>query len=249
MAFPVIQSVQTSSDSSTGGAAVSGDTAATSHSVTLPTPIAAGALLMVFGRVAAAGAVAVTGGGWTIVQDSTDGSDDVTFWMYRNALAAGSEGATTITVTHGSAKMVAWSIAVLYAQHPSVQAPQSSAVAIGTTTTPNPTTCTPTGGAKDYLWIWFGAWDGEQTLSKAAPTNYTDRADISTGTGGAVTVNCQMKGGDRQLNAASEDAGACGTLSAAPAGWTAWVIAVHPAPLAEWLPRRGSHGQDARLRR
>jgi hypothetical protein len=172
--------------------------------------------------------VSVTGGGWTIAQDSSDASDDVMFWMYRDTLAAGTEDGSSITVNHGNFKMAAVSLSITGAEAPSTQAPQSSTVAVGTTTTPDPTTCTPTGGAKDYLWIWAGGWDGEQTLSKTQPTNFTDRPDVSTGTGGLPATNNQIKTPDRQLNAASLDAGSV-TLSGAPTGWTAWLLAVHPS--------------------
>lgn len=231
MAFPTLTAENPTADGATGGAATSGSTAAASHSVVLPATVNAGDLLLVFGRVAVAGTVAVTGGGWTIVQDSSDASNDVTFFAWRDTLAAGTEDGTSITVTHASAKMAAYTMAVAGAANPATQAPQSSTVAIGTTTTVNPTACTPTGGAKDYLWIWFGGWDGEQTLSKTGPTSYTDQPDISTGTGGTVDTNAQIKTARRALNAASEDPGACGTLSVAPSGWSAWTIAVHPAPV------------------
>jgi hypothetical protein len=227
MAFPAIESINPAADSAVGGAATSGSTAAASHAVVYPATVTAGSLLMVVGRVAGVGAVAVSGGGWTIVQDSSDASDDVMFWMYRDTLAAGTEDGTSITVTHGTFKMVAVSLSITGAENPATQAPQSSTIAIGTNTTPDPTTCTPTGGAKDYLWLWAGGWDGEQTLSKTQPTNFTDRADVSSGTGGLPATNVQIKVPDRQLNAASLDAGSI-TLSGAPTGWTAWLLAVHP---------------------
>ena len=233
MAFPTFTAQSPTADDITGGAASGGDTAATSHDVDLPATVNAGDLLLVFGRVAVnTGGIAVTGGGWTILDDATDAADDVTYWGYRDTLADGTEDGTTITVTHGNGKMVAYTMAIGGAADPATTPPQASTVAIGTSTTPNPTTCTPTGGAKDYMWIWFGGWSGEQTLSKAAPTNYTDQPDLTSGTGGAVTTNVQIKTARRTLNAASEDAGACGTLSIAPAGWTAWTIAIHPVQTA-----------------
>lgn len=226
MAFPTLTAQNPTADSSTGGAAISGSTAATSHNVGLPATVNANDLLLVFGRVTVTGTVAITGGGWTIVQDSSDASNDVTFWAYKNIFAIGNEDGTSITVTHGSGKMVAHTMAIAGAENPATQPPQSSTVAIGASTTPNPTTCTPTGGAKDYLWIWFGSWEGEQTLSKTTPTNYTDQPDISTGTGGTVDTNCQLKTARRALNAASEDPGSV-TISVSDQ-WTAWCIAVHP---------------------
>jgi outer membrane protein W len=232
VAFPALESINPTADSATGGAAASGSTAAGSHAVTLPATVSPGSLLMIFGRVAGAGAVSMPAG-WTVVQDSSDASDDVTFYAYMNTLAVGNEDGTSVTVTHGATqKMSAHAVSITGAADPATLPPQASTVAVGTTTTVNPTTATPTGGSKDYLWLWFGAWDGEQTLTKAAATNYTDRADVGTGTGGAVTTNTQQKLGDRAVAGASEDPGAIGTLSVAPSGWTAWTIAIHPAPVA-----------------
>lgn len=224
MAFPVIASVNPAADNATGGAATSGDVAATSHAVALTS--SAGALLMMYGRVAAAGAVSASG--WTFTQDSSDASDDVTFWGYQSTLAAGSE--TSVTVSHGSAKMVAVTHRVTGAADPATRPPESSTVAVGTGATTNATACTPTGGAKDYLWVNFAAGDGEGLLSFTYPTNYgSNQRAGSTGTGGAVATNCAAAVARRtDLNAASEDPGAGTFLAAVNAGWTAWCVAVHP---------------------
>jgi hypothetical protein len=226
VAFPAIASINPAADSATGGAATSGDTAATSHNVVLPATVAPGDFLMIFGRVASTGGTVTVPGGWTVVQDTSDGSNNTQFMAWKDTLAVGNEDGTNVSIGHSSAKMAAISIAVPFGENPAVRTPERSTVAVGTSTTPDPTTVTPTGGAKDYLFIWFGGWEGEQTLSKTAPTNYTDRADVSTGTGGAVTSNCQIKIGDRQLNASSTDPGSL-TLSASD-DWTAWAIAIHP---------------------
>lgn len=227
MTFPTITAENPTTDDSAGGAATSGSTAATSHSVVLPATVNAGDLLMIFGRVAVAGTVAITGGGWTIVQDSSDGSDDVTFFAWRDTLADGTEDGTSVTVTHGNGKMSAYTKAIGGAEDPATQAPEHSTVAVANSTTPDPTACTPTGGAKDYYWIWFGGWEGEQTLSKTVPTNYTGTVDVSSGTGGVITTNTQIKVCRRTANASSEDPGSV-TLSVAD-DWTAWTIAIHPA--------------------
>lgn len=224
MASPAVRSFLPAADSNVGGCFTSGSTAGTNHNAVLPTPIEAGDVLIIAGRVAGAGAVGFPAG-WTVVQDSSDGSDDVSFWAYRNAVADGTEDGTNVNVTHGTFKITGHSLAISGAEAPGTQAPQTGTVAVGTSTTPDPTTTTPTGGSKDYLWLWYGSWDGEQTLSKTAPTNYTDLNDVSTGT--ASTVNHQQKMAWRQTTAASEDAGSI-TISAAPLGWTAWLIAVHP---------------------
>jgi hypothetical protein len=231
MAFAVRESIN--ANNATGGAATSGSTAATSHAIVLPTPISPGALLIVTGRVAAAGAIAVTGGGWTIVQDSSDGSDDVSFWMYRDTLADGSEDGTSITLTHGSARMVAEAMSYTGAENPATQPPQASTVAVGTGSNPGPTACTPTGGAKDYHWLTVGGGGGEHTSPPGTiPVNYGSSAGSSTGTAGAVGLNCTWFVATRNLNAASEDPGTWTTSVAVDLGWTSWVIAIHPAPPA-----------------
>jgi len=225
--FPTLTAQNPTADSSTGGAATSGSTAATSHSVVLPATVNANDLLMMFGRVAVTGTVAVTGGGWTITQDSSDASDDVTFWAYRDTLADGTEDGTSVTVTHGNGKMAAVTMAIGGAEAIATQPPQASTVVTGTSVNPDPGSLTPTGGAKDYLWLWFGGWEGEQTLSKTPATNFTDDPDVSTGTGGVVATNCQIKTGRQELNTSSLNPVFI-TLSASD-DWTAWTIAVHPA--------------------
>lgn len=238
MAFPVIESIGPASNNATGGAATTGSTAANSHAVVLPATVSVGALLLCTGRVAGAGAVAVTGGGWTITQDSSDGSDDVSFWMYRNALADGSEDGTSITITHGATlRMVAETFSITGAENPATQPPQSSTVAIGTGSNPGPTAATPTGGAKDYLWIAWGGGGGEHTSPPGTiPVNYGGSRGDTTGTAGAVGLNCTSFIATRNLNAASEDPGTWTTSVAVDLGWTSWVIAIHPAPFVEPIP-------------
>lgn len=216
MAFPAVEAT----------AVTDGSTAATSHATNLPATVSAGALLIIVGRAAVAGAVAVTGGGWTITQDSSDASDDVTFWMYRNTLAAGTEDGTTITITHGNGKMSAVSFSITGAQDPATQAPQSSSVAVGTDGAPNATTCTPTGGAKDYLWIVMHGADGEHTISTYPyASNNVVASTLAASTPGTNnrTAVCTTTS-----NAASFDAAAFALSIVANTGWTAWTIAVHP---------------------
>jgi hypothetical protein len=245
VAFPVVESI--TANNATGGAATAGDTAATSHVVTLPATISAGALLLIVGRVTVVGAVAVTGGGWTIVQDATDASDDTSFWMYRNAVADGTEDGTTITITHGSGKLACGAMSITGAEPPATQAPQTSTIAIGTGTAPSPTTCTPTGGAKDYLWIALGLCDGEQTCPPGTiPASYGASAGWTTGVAGIAVTNAIVFTATRNLNAASEDAGTW-TLSAAPTGWTSWCIAVHPASAAGWTASQLIDNEPVRL--
>ena len=240
MAFPAIESQNPTADNATGGATTSGNTAAAAHSVVLPATVSAGSLLVILGRVSiGTAAITVTGGGWTIVQDNSDAADDRTFYMWRDTLADGSEGGTSVEINHTSSKMTAVALSITGAADPADQTPENSTVAVGTGTTIGPTTCTPTGGAKDYLWLWFAGLDGEATLNKTAVTDYTSGdVDASTGTGGLPATNSQIKFGSRQLNAASQDPGDA-TATAVQAGWSAWCIAIHP-PAAAPIQKAGA---------
>jgi hypothetical protein len=212
----------------------SGSTAATTHAVTYGVTVSANCLAIMAGRVAAVGAVSLPAG-WTLVsQDSSDASDDVTFWGYKSTRTAGTEGGTTVTVTHGSAKMCAFIFVLAGAADPATRPPEASAYSIGTTTSGDPPIVTPTGGAKDYLWIALCGYDGEPTSTASPPGSYVySNNESNSGTGGAVATNSNLAYAMRQLNAASEDPGAFSIAVGTPAtGWTAFTLAVHPAPPA-----------------
>lgn len=216
MAFPVVESTATT-----------GRTAAeTTSPITYPATVSPNALLVAIVRVTVAGAI-----GWPVewtelVEDSSDASDDVTAIAYR--VADGTEDGLTFNVTHGSGKLAGIVYSITGAADPAVQAPQLSTVATGTSASPDPTGLTPTGGAKDYLWLWLGVWEGEQTSPPTGnPTNYSTPLGASTGTGGAITTNCRVASAQRSVNQSTEDPGLW-TISVSD-DWSAWVMAVHPA--------------------
>lgn len=210
-----------------------GTTATSSPVVNIGSP-ANGTRVVVLFRVGAGVAGPVWPAGWNELVDSTDdASDDWTSIAYRDC--DGAEGAT-ITLTTAVQKFAA--IALEITGQDTGIAPELSTVATGTSTTPDPTTCTPTGGAKDYLWIWAGGWEGEQTSPPASnPTNYTDPQGADSGTAAATATNVRVATAERLLNAASEDPGSW-TISASD-DWTAWTIAIHPSSgAAAVLPPR-----------
>jgi hypothetical protein len=84
----------------------------------------------------------------------------------------------------------------------------------------------PTGGAKDYLWLWLGGWQGEQGTPAGTPTNYSTPVVANTGTAGPTPSNCRVATASRSFNAVSEDPGSW-TISVADA-WSAWTAAIHP---------------------
>ena len=224
MAFPVVD----------GTASTNGTTATTAPVVNLPAGIGAGNTLIVLFRSAVGGAIGWPAG-WTEMDDGTaDAADDQTALAWRKA--DGTEG-STITLSSGNGKFAAIAYDISGAADPTVTPPEQTGQ-IGTGTSVDPLGRTPPAGAKDYLWLWLGGWDGEQTSPPAGnPTNYSGPIGADSGTAGAVTTNCRVAGAWRQLNAASEDPPAW-TISAAPTGWTTYTTVVHPAPpAAERVPR------------
>lgn len=216
MAFPAIQ----------GTATTNGTTATTTPVVNLPTGIVSGETLLVLIRVASAGVIDWPAGWTELFDDASDASNDQTAAAYRKA--DGTEGAT-ITLSSASAKFAALAWRINAAADPTVTAPQFATLAVGTSANPNPGSLSPTGGAKDYLWLAVGGWEGEQTSPPGTfPASYTlNQIGADSGIAGLVATNCRVAGAGRQLNAATEDPGTY-TISASD-DWTATTIAVHPS--------------------
>jgi len=213
-------------------------TAATTHSLNMPGTIASGNLLVAVVRIAAGGAVGWPDASWNeMVDASPDASDDQMAIAWKKA--DGSEGAT-ISITSASGKCAAEIIKITGAADPTSRAPELSTVATGSSTTPDPTTCTPTGGSKAYLWIWIGGWEGEQTSPPTGnPTNFTGAAGANTGTSGLVATNCRVAVSFREFTGSSLDAGSW-TISVSDE-WTAYLMAVHPVPVGGGLFTAGGY--------
>lgn len=196
-----------------------------SASVNLPSTLIPGQLLVVLHRSAGAGAHGWPAD-WTTVQSSADGSDDVISVGWKNI---GQVETGVVTITQGNVKYASLAYAIAGACDPAIQAPELSTVATGAGTTPDPTIVTPTGGAKDYLFLWLGGWEGEQTSPPASqPTSYTNPIGASSGTAAGTSTNCRVASARRALNAASQDPGSW-TISVSE-DWTAWAMAIHPPP-------------------
>ena len=204
-----------------------GSTAATNKSCNLPAGIASGDLLLLALR-SAGNDTHSTPSGWSqlVLNNTSDASDDRTSLWYKKA--NGTESSTVVINGTASLKFSCLSWRITGAADPAIQPPQVSTVATGTSTAPNPSALSPTGGTKLYLWIWLGGWEGKQTSPPAGnPTNYSsNRIGANTGTAGTTDTNCRLASETRNLNASSEDPGSW-TISAAD-DWTAYTVAVHP---------------------
>lgn len=218
MAFPAVQTVAESNTTSAG----------TSHVVTLPSGITAGDLLVVILDKGSTSATINALAGWTELLD--EASANGLYVAYRQA--DGSEGASITLTSSASTRSAQIAYRISGAENPATQAPQVATTATGTSATPDPPSITPTGGAKDYLFIAFAGMAGEEadddSWGNTSPTSYTPSPprQISCGVAG-TNLGGLILSAERQLNAASDNPGTFGVdVSAA---WRAQTIAVHPS--------------------
>jgi hypothetical protein len=224
VAFPTVQGTPAETAVSTAGS---------SHAINLPASIVAGELLLI---VTAKGTPAITNAGFNTLAGWTEIVDEIvslgiTIWA---RTATGSEGATVTMTSDQNIRSASIAYRIAGAQPVATQAPELSTVATGSSTSPNATTCTPTGGARDYLWISLFNRSGEEadddTWCSAAPStpsafsNLVQKACGTAGTNLAGMIACAQLAS----NAASLDAGAftCDT-----GAWRAYTIAIHPIPV------------------
>lgn len=186
-----------------------------------------GEFLVLLCRVAQADTMS-TPSGWValVLNSAADGSGDTMSIFYRDTDAS-DVGVTTVTV-NGTAALkfsgTCWRIT-------GGNTPEVSSIATGNDDLPDPPSFSPSGGAKDYLWIWTGGWEGEQTNPPTGnPTNYSNPVGGSGETAGALTGNCRTAGATRQNNTATEDPPSW-QISASDQ-WSAWTVAVPPAAAA-----------------
>jgi hypothetical protein len=209
MAFPIVAGTAASQTTISG----------TTHTVSLPTGIVSGELLVVAMAYQTAPSFITFPAGWT-AKTSSDTGGAAGVWAYR--VANGTEG-TSITVTFGIAQQAAhrsWRI-----QGHSTSTNPMTDVGFwqaGTSAAPDTGAATPVGGTKDYLWLWFTAGAGGR-ICTSAPTSYTN---LETSDSGSAATSVALSTARRALNAASENAGA-GVLESSGA-WMSIVTAVHP---------------------
>jgi hypothetical protein len=209
--FPAVQDTNTSGESSD----------VTNHTVNLPANISAGDLLIVFFSRDNSGSVNwPTGDGWASIFHQENGTANALDIGYK--IADGTEGAT-ITVTTPSSTQSAH-ISYRITGHDYGRAPEVSTGVTGNGTSPDPDSLTPTGGAKDYLWIAVeGNVNGDEV--SAYPSNYTDGQTKAVGASGGANVAVAR----RELNASSEDP----AVFTSPLNkWIACTVAVQPRSAA-----------------
>jgi hypothetical protein len=177
---PAVQGTNTSGES----------TDTTTHTVSLPTGVSGGDLLIVFFACDANETVTwPTADGWSSIFHQTN---NVTLDIgYK--IADGTEG-STITVSTGSIEQSAH-ISYRITGYDSDRAPEVSTGATGNSTAPNPDSLTPTGGAKDYLWIAVEGNDNESAAT-GYPGSYTNGQSNAVGCWDGCQCRCCEKGAE-----------------------------------------------------
>jgi hypothetical protein len=212
MAFPVVE------------ATASGISTASPIIASLPSGSVSGDLIVVYLKNAASGTWTQDPptSGWTEVFDANGAA------LYYKQIGA-LEPTPSFRYTTTTVRACYISYRISGHEDPATQAPEASSGATGSSSSPNPDSLTPTGGAKDYLWIAVdGVNDGrrDHTGAPGAPGEiYTNLISVSAG-GGPSGVGAGSA--ELQHNDSSEDPDVF-TLSGSGT-WYARTIAIHPAP-------------------
>lgn len=230
MAFPQVATSASSTETS--------DT--TSHTISLPASIASGDLLVAVITVDASPSVTFTG--WTKFGDTDDIQDGTnqagTMWWKD---ATGSEGSTDSFTTSAAQESAHCCYRITGAADPSVDPPTITiASEIINSTTHNPPSHTPGGGAKDYMWI-AGVCSDSATTASSYPTNYDSNQVTIAGpnTPGSAGTSVATD----EVNAASENPAAY-TMSRIDSGFP-FTVAVWPSTVSESLIDLSAIGQAA----
>ena len=199
------------------GAVTSVDNSGTAKTVNLPSSIQANDLILIIAGDGDGSGMSYTAPmGYTEIGEYDIANDAGVMVAYR--YADGTEG-STVTWTASDLSSVWAAYRISGAENPATQAPQVTS-ATGTSSTPNPPSISPTGGAKNYLFIAAGAMENSSAVN-SIPTNYSNEQDQTTGSSIAT-----LGAAERQLNASSENPGTFSFNSTD--NWSAVTIAIHP---------------------
>jgi len=210
MAFPVVESSNTTAD--TSGNAVT---------VNMPSGIVAGDLLLVFVAHDTSADITETGGnGWTRIVNSANGTA-VQAAVFAK-IAAGSDACALSDNADNQDTAV---VSVRISGHGISDV--STDITLGTAATgsddsPNPPDCNP-GVAKDYLWLEFFAADDDDDTATYESADYLQVAQIQSANS---TSSCLCAVARRALNASSENPGVMAMADTEE--WVAQTLAIPP---------------------
>lgn len=201
-------------------------TAGTSHSVTLPSSIAAGDLLIVVFGFAVTGQTITWPGSWQAIPNfKIENTGGNTYGIDAGWLSAAG-GETSITVgTSVSTKSAHCCYRIT--GHNTSTPVSSQAGATGATQNADPPSATVTGGPLDILAIACAGQTNEQAFT-GYPTNYVNGQTADTGVGGATNTNGDTAAAELAISAASSENPGTFTYGVS-SEWAANTIIVYPA--------------------
>ncbi|MCW5922183.1 MAG: HYR domain-containing protein [Saprospiraceae bacterium] len=206
--FPEVAGTASSSKNATVG---------TTHTVSLPTGIQSGDLLLIFWSDANdVNTAPGTPSGWTQLYTNNAGSRYRVAWY---KVADGTEG-TTINITAGAERSAHNSYRIAAGTYQGV--PVAASPATNNTNSANPPNLTSGFGNVNTLWIAAAHSVGDGS-AVGAPTNFGNQ--VSGYTGNAGESDARMVTARREFQATSQDPGAFGNYSASRQ-WAANTIAI-----------------------
>lgn len=207
MAYPQVASETTSTDDST-----------TNHTVSLPANISSGDLLIIFFGTNLATTTTFPEG-WTEFFD--DASQTTVSLAIGWRKADGEEGASVELTTNVTTYSAHYTVRITGAEDPETQPPEVSAASTGYSDETECNALSPTGGAKDYLWLQVESNDDDDDVT-GYPTGYVDTGFVQTA--GNTLGYCRDEITTDAQGGSSENF----DLAAAE-GWVHVVVAVHPS--------------------
>ena len=204
----------------------------TAHAVVMPTPLAAGDLLLVLFTNDGSATVTVPTGWTQLWSTATTSSTPIRFSGYAKVAVAADAGASVSFVTSAVEAAVAQVYRVAQASWSGISTAITDGVAVvatpatGSSTALNPPALTPPWGATLDLWIACAGHDLAIAQSGGAPTNYTGNTRTTSGSS-PTTNSVTMLSAIRVNSAASEDPGNFNIATADD--WVAQTVAVKPA--------------------
>lgn len=188
-------------------------TSQTSHTVSIPSLVNDGDLMVVIFSAQISSATISWPGGWTELDETSNGSSNVAV-AYKVASGEGS----TITVTT-SVGTPSEHIAFAYSNAYGV--PEIATPATGSSTTPNPPSLSPSWGEKSCVFIAYSSNDnGSATNTSSYPAGYSNAGNIGEGVHTVTAANIAVR-------AATEDPGTFTMNGTTP--WIAGTIAIRGA--------------------
>lgn len=191
--------------------------------VNLPASIAAGDLLLAFGRTGGAQTFTLPAGwNWGIENNVADATDDATSLIWK--VAAGNEGASFSWGLSGNAKgaSITYRITGHNGWLNGIPTPFTYTTAANAADPPDSGTLP----SDDYLLIVFAAIGGETQTFTAAPTNYVNLTTQNSGTGGLPATNCRVASASRGLTGITSENPGAFTHGGADGGGIAITLAI-----------------------